>query len=138
MFVYSPMRSILRPRPGQRAVFVAATRTLSIYDSKVMRGACVADKKTEAPAVDIFFTPETKTITVNLHERKGSAAIALPLLFRLQPQQGYALIHELMDGRNRRIKSFYWRLWFDEDFESSALSDPSFPINKGVFFFFFF
>ncbi|KAK1755563.1 fatty acid synthase subunit beta [Echria macrotheca] len=41
--------------------------------------------------------------------------IALPLRFTYRPEAGYAPIHEIMEGRNDRIKEFYWRAWFGDD-----------------------
>ena len=41
--------------------------------------------------------------------------IALPLRFTYHPEAGYAPIHEIMEGRNDRIKEFYWRAWFGDD-----------------------
>ncbi|KAK4236035.1 acyl transferase domain-containing protein [Achaetomium macrosporum] len=41
--------------------------------------------------------------------------VALPLRFTYRPEAGYAPIHEIMDGRNDRIKEFYWRAWFGDD-----------------------
>ncbi len=38
--------------------------------------------------------------------------VALPLRFTYHPEAGYAPIHEVMQGRNDRIKEFYWRAWF--------------------------
>ncbi|VUC37904.1 unnamed protein product [Clonostachys rosea] len=56
-------------------------------------------------------------ITVNLI--KDTTALgepaALPLKFKYLPEAGYAPIHEVMEGRNDRIKEFYWRAWFGND-----------------------
>jgi len=41
--------------------------------------------------------------------------VALPLKFTYHPDTGYAPIHEVMEGRNDRIKEFYWRAWFGEE-----------------------
>ncbi|KAJ4294899.1 beta subunit of fatty acid synthetase [Collariella sp. IMI 366227] len=41
--------------------------------------------------------------------------VALPMRYTYRPEAGYAPIHELMDGRNDRIKEFYWRAWFGGD-----------------------
>jgi len=41
--------------------------------------------------------------------------VSLPLKFIYHPEAGYAPIHEVMDGRNDRIKEFYWRAWFGDD-----------------------
>jgi len=41
--------------------------------------------------------------------------VSLPLRFVYRPESGYAPIHEVMEGRNDRIKEFYWRAWFGDD-----------------------
>ncbi|KAI0514857.1 fatty acid synthase beta subunit dehydratase [Xylaria bambusicola] len=41
--------------------------------------------------------------------------VSLPLRFVYRPEAGYAPIHEVMEGRNDRIKEFYWRAWFGND-----------------------
>jgi fatty acid synthase subunit beta, fungi type len=41
--------------------------------------------------------------------------VALPLKFTYHPETGYAPIREVMEGRNDRIKEFYWRAWFGHD-----------------------
>lgn len=41
--------------------------------------------------------------------------VALPLLFTYHPEAGYAPIREVMQGRNDRIKEFYWRAWFGNE-----------------------
>lgn len=41
--------------------------------------------------------------------------VSLPLKFTYHPEAGYAPIHEVMEGRNDRIKEFYWRAWFGDD-----------------------
>ncbi|KAH9897169.1 beta subunit of fatty acid synthase [Xylariomycetidae sp. FL2044] len=41
--------------------------------------------------------------------------LSLPLRFTYHPEAGYAPIHEVMEGRNDRIKEFYWRAWFGKE-----------------------
>lgn len=41
--------------------------------------------------------------------------VALPLRFTYHPEAGYAPIREVMEGRNDRIKEFYWRAWFGNE-----------------------
>ena len=41
--------------------------------------------------------------------------VALPLKFTYHPETGYAPIREVMQGRNDRIKEFYWRAWFGNE-----------------------
>ncbi|SCU97468.1 LAFA_0G11584g1_1 [Lachancea sp. 'fantastica'] len=43
--------------------------------------------------------------------------VNLPLLYKYQPEDGFAPISEVMDGRNDRIKELYWKLWVDEPFD---------------------
>ncbi|KAG7402946.1 Fatty acid synthase subunit beta [Fusarium oxysporum f. sp. rapae] len=40
---------------------------------------------------------------------------ALPLEFTYHPEAGYSPIREVMEGRNDRIKEFYWKAWFGEE-----------------------
>ncbi|KAI1209920.1 beta subunit of fatty acid synthase [Annulohypoxylon truncatum] len=61
-----------------------------------------------------------REITVNMIKDTSALGrpVSLPLRFTYQPEAGYAPIHEVMEGRNDRIKEFYWRAWFgDETFD---------------------
>ena len=40
---------------------------------------------------------------------------SLPLEFTYHPEAGYAPIREVMEGRNDRIKEFYWKAWFGDE-----------------------
>ena len=51
--------------------------------------------------------------------------VALPLLYHYIPDDGFAPIAEVMEGRNERIKGMYWKLWIgdgpmDIDFDPKA------------------
>ena len=41
--------------------------------------------------------------------------VSLPLKFTYHPEAGYAPIREVMEGRNDRIKEFYWKAWFGNE-----------------------
>lgn len=59
--------------------------------------------------------------------------VSLPLEFIYHPEAGYAPIHEVMDGRNDRIKEFYWRAWFgDEALDLDAEVAGQFDGGKAV------
>ncbi|OIW28344.1 beta subunit of fatty acid synthase [Coniochaeta ligniaria NRRL 30616] len=59
--------------------------------------------------------------------------VSLSLRFIYNPDAGYAPIHEVMDGRNDRIKEFYWRAWFgDETFDLDAPVTGKFDGGKAV------
>ncbi|KAL7270274.1 beta subunit of fatty acid synthetase [Rhizina undulata] len=62
-------------------------------------------------------------ILVTLFEERSAEAkpVGMPLVFKYHPETGYAPIREVMEGRNDRIKEFYYRLWFgDEKMPSDA------------------
>lgn len=58
-----------------------------------------------------------REITVNMVKDTTALGqpVSLPLKFVYRPEAGYAPIHEVMDGRNERIKEFYWRAWFGNE-----------------------
>ncbi|POS73465.1 chain elongation-2 [Diaporthe helianthi] len=59
--------------------------------------------------------------------------VSLPLEFIYHPEAGYAPIHEVMEGRNDRIKEFYWRAWFgDEKLDLDALVTGRFDGGKAT------
>lgn len=68
--------------------------------------------------VDIrLLSAEKKEIGLTLYEgRTADPDGVVPLTFRFtyHPETGYAPIREVMDGRNDRIKEFYYRAWFGE------------------------
>lgn len=55
-----------------------------------------------------------KEIVINLLEERTAEGkpVPLPLKFTYHPEAGYAPIREVMEGRNDRIKEFYFRIWF--------------------------
>ncbi|KAI9873400.1 MAG: beta subunit of fatty acid synthetase, partial [Pleopsidium flavum] len=66
-------------------------------------------------------------ITINMLEERTAEgrAVALPLKYTYHPETGYAPIREVMDGRNDRIKEFYYRIWFGDEpvpFDTPATS----------------
>lgn len=66
-------------------------------------------------------------ITIQLFEERTAEgkAVGLSLKFTYHPEAGYAPIREIMEDRNRRIKEFYYRIWFGDEavpFETPATS----------------
>jgi fatty acid synthase subunit beta len=64
-------------------------------------------------------------ISLTLFEGRTAEGGVVPLsfLFTYHPEAGYAPIREVMDGRNDRIKEFYYRVWFgskDVPFDTST------------------
>lgn len=56
-------------------------------------------------------------INISLIEERSAQgkAVVLPLKFTYHPEAGYAPIREVMEGRNDRIKEFYYRIWFGDE-----------------------
>ena len=56
-------------------------------------------------------------ILINLIEGRIALGkpVSLQLRFRYHPETGSAPIREVMEGRNNRIKEFYYRLWFGDE-----------------------
>ena len=84
--------------------------------------------------VEVLMTNQ-KEIAVNLFEERTAQckAVPLPLKFTYHPEAGYAPIREVMEGRNDRIKEFYYRIWFGDEkvpFETPATS--TFEGGRGV------
>lgn len=78
-------------------------------------------KNNSADGVIEFSLIENRTV--------DSKPVALPLLFTYHPEDGFSPIHEILEGRNDRIKEMYWKLWLpgnvDLDFDVHA------PIDGG-------
>lgn len=54
----------------------------------------------------------------------------LPLKYRYDPAVGYAPISEITEGRNDRIKKFYWTVWFGADSKYETIDDLKSPWNE--------
>ncbi|KAL2114301.1 hypothetical protein VUR80DRAFT_9523 [Thermomyces stellatus] len=68
-------------------------------------------------------------IIVNLIKETTAVGSPIPmtLKFTYHPEAGFAPIHEVMDGRNDRIKEFYWKAWFgNEPLDLDALVTAKF------------
>jgi fatty acid synthase subunit beta len=66
--------------------------------------------------IDVKLTGKNE-ILVNMikHSTAVGKPVAMPLKFTYHPETGYAPIREVMEGRNDRIKEFYWRAWFGNE-----------------------
>ena len=90
--------------------------------------------------VEIKMTSKTRLV-VNLFEERTAKGevVALPLMFEYHPETGYAPIKEVMDGRNDRIKEFYYKIWFGDEKcpfnappESTFLGGQSTVTNQAI------
>ncbi|KAI9689976.1 MAG: beta subunit of fatty acid synthetase [Bathelium mastoideum] len=66
--------------------------------------------------VDVRLNSENEIVVDLIEERTAlHRSVALSLRFTYHPETGFAPIREVMEGRNERIKEFYYRLWFGNE-----------------------
>ena len=112
-YLDNPLQRLLAPRKGQVA-------KVSYHHSHpthlTVKGAIrsFGPQSPEFKALTISYDPSHKHIALTIYEERGGSSIPLHLTFNYRPDMGYAPIHENAEGRNTRIKEFYWKLWFGD------------------------
>ena len=110
-FQTNPMKRILAPSKGMLVEITKAkdpAKTVISVKEPSNSGKLVK-------TVEVNMAAQNQ-ITVNLFEERTAEgkAVGLPLKFTYHPETGYAPIREVMEGRNDRIKEFYFRIWFGD------------------------
>jgi len=115
-YVDNPARRVFVPRSGQT---VTIQHDKNVPLSVTVHGGArsFGSHKPDFKAVELIFEPSSRTISLTLFEDRQDSSIPLLFEFHYRPEQGYAPIHEVVAGRNKRIKAFYWKLWFGDDTE---------------------
>jgi len=120
-YIANPLRRILSPRVGQKLVIRlldGQPNHISVYGAARSFG----EHQPDFLAVDIKYNVSSRLISLTLFEERQRCAVPLYLQFKYEPSQPYAPIHEVAEGRNKRIKEFYWRLWFGDEEELPELN----------------
>lgn len=123
-YVENPLRRVFVPRHNQTIVLRKNAWTV---DSIVIRGAA-RSHGTHDPSFEsvvVNYEKDSHVITVTISEERKGVSVPLNFTYQYRPDQGYMPIHELVEDRNRRIKAFYWKLWFGE---STAM--PVFDVHS--------
>lgn len=108
-YVDNPIQRLLAPRKGQT---VRVTKqAIHLYGATRSYGP----QKSTFEAARIVYDSTTKKIDVTVFEDRTGSSVPLSLEFLYRPDMGFAPIHEVVDGRNTRIKEFYWKLWFGDN-----------------------
>lgn len=113
-YISNPMKRLFAPRPNQRVEVVSSgdeVSSVTLYGGARSFGPHPEDFK----AVEVTFDSKTCLINLALNEERKGSSIPLTFQFHYRPDMGYAPIHEVIDGRNNSIKSFYWKLWFGDE-----------------------
>lgn len=108
--VSNPVHDILGPAPNSVVEIEQSSDAsrISLTLSETVQG----DLK---PVVEISINKKSQ-IEMNLieHRTADGLPVKLPFLYNFKPEDGFAPIAEVMEGRNDRIKEFYWKLWFGQ------------------------
>lgn len=113
-YVDNPMKRIFAPRCGQ----VVSIQLKDGQPSQVSLSGGARSHGIHDPnfkAVELTFDPSSSRIALTMFEERTGSSIPLSLAFEYKPSMGYAPIHEVSEGRNWRIKEFYWKLWFGDN-----------------------
>ncbi|KAG2076495.1 hypothetical protein BDR04DRAFT_694370 [Suillus decipiens] len=115
-YIDNPLQRALAPRRGQKVVIgmeKGSPISLTFYGAGRSHGTHKPDFK----AVEVHYTASSKLIDATFYEDRRDVSVPLTLQFQYVPSTGAIPIHEVAIGRNRRIKEFYWKLWFGDDEE---------------------
>ena len=112
-YIANPLKRLFAPRAHQ---------TVSVsYDSNVpiaisVRGAArsYGTHKPDFETISVKYDATSRYIAVTIYEDRRDISVPLNFAFIYRPDQGFSPIHEVVEGRNQRIKEFYWKLWFGE------------------------
>ncbi|CAE6493369.1 unnamed protein product, partial [Rhizoctonia solani] len=113
-YVDNPLKRIFAPRRGQ----VVSIQLKNGQPSHItVTGAARSHGAHDSgfKAVELTFDPSSSRISLTIFEERTGSSIPLQLAFDYKPSMGYAPIHEVSEGRNWRIKEFYWKLWFGDN-----------------------
>lgn len=121
----NPLHDILGPAPNTIVKIERNANNTSLELEELVKGDY-------QKVLDIRLNKKSQ-IEMNLieHRTADGKPVALPFLYVFKPEDGFAPIVEVMEGRNDRIKEFYWKLWygsnvpvdFDIDVEQPILGE---------------
>lgn len=113
-YIDNPLCRALAPRRGQRVVVDiegGSPISVAVYGA----GRSYGLHKSGFKAVEITYAASSSLINVTFVEDRQDVSVPLLFQFKYVPSMGSMPIHEVSEGRNGRIKDFYWRLWFGGD-----------------------
>lgn len=120
----SPLRRILEPRSGA---------SLSI-DREAGKVLLEKDNGLGPEILAEISCKDNMTLAVELRQPSSyrDDYIALPFEFELQTDKSPWTFSEVMQGRNLNIKSFYSKLWFDQELDPGATVHSTFSGKEMV------
>ncbi|KAF8577776.1 fatty acid synthase [Ramaria rubella] len=113
-YVDNPIRRVFLPRTGQTVV-VCHDKGLPLSITVYGGARSFGPHNPKFKAIELTFETSSRKIVLTIFEERRETCIPLVFEFQYRPEQGFAPIHEIVLGRNKRIKAFYWKLWFGDD-----------------------
>lgn len=113
-YVDNPLRRLFAPRVNHKVVVRSSGGepvSVTLYGAARSYG----EHKSDFKGAEVKFDKASKAITVTVFEDRRDVSVPLTLNFQYRPNTSYAPIREVVEGRNNRIKEFYWKLWFGDD-----------------------
>jgi fatty acid synthase subunit beta len=108
-YINNPMHRLLAPRRGQKVV--VSPSSVNVYGAARSYGA----HDDRFKAVQILYSSSSGRIDITIFEERRGVSVPLSLHFEYKPSMGSTPIHEIAEGRNDRIKQFYWTLWYGDN-----------------------
>ncbi|TFY80295.1 hypothetical protein EWM64_g3715 [Hericium alpestre] len=113
-YVDNPLCRLFAPRKNQKVVLTldgGIPAKVTLFGAARSHGA----HKGQFKAVEVTYDAASRAIDVTIFEDRRDVSVPLNLKFQYAPSQPYVPIYEVTEGRNDRIKDFYWRLWFGDN-----------------------
>ncbi len=119
-YISNPFRRVFSPRPHQKVeikLLDGKAVKVDLYGAARSFGSHPADFH----AVEMSFDAGSRAITLTLFEERKGSNLPMTFRFNYRPDQPFAPIHEVVEGRNKAIKEFYWKLWFGDNSSMPSL-----------------
>ncbi|KAJ1909732.1 fatty acid synthase alpha subunit Lsd1, partial [Mycoemilia scoparia] len=111
-FVSNMARRVLRPRPGLEVTVEHSN------DGKPLKLTATTADGFKAVEITLL---ENNRISFVINHLAAGRTCPLNLLFQYVPEKPFALIHEVMEGSNDRVKEFYLKVWFGDEVSSDII-----------------
>ncbi|EPQ31808.1 fatty acid synthase [Pseudozyma flocculosa PF-1] len=124
--VANPMASLLRPRAGMTVEVTESTAGEPVRLSAFGAARSYGDHDEGFQTLEVARSASAADeIDVTVFEERLGEAVPLHLRFAYRPDQPWAPLHEIEEGRNDRTKRFFWKMWFDAEMPPASQLSPT-------------
>lgn len=107
--VTNPARKVFSP---QKHLTVKVSGLSSGDASSLVISAYLPVKRQSRQVINVSIHGSKINLQLIESRTHDHKPVALELYYTYNPKTGFAPISEIMEGRNERIKEFYWKVWF--------------------------